>query len=182
MSFTKTLDIPSDKTTASHLIHSLKTIEMPIFALNCVDFTMNQDPCKLSFRQIQRKRKLTLNQVGSRIVLPQNPFIILRRFPTQPFKTLTKRFFKFTTLAFNLRKRSRLQNKPSRIWVRSNSRIFLNSVTKRWHTLSKKSISNSAQLTMTLFKNKLSRFKKLRNRQTSRLPSKSKNCKPWTIK
>ena len=47
MSFTKTLDMPSDMTTASHSKTSLKTIGMPTFALNCVEFTIKQEPSQL---------------------------------------------------------------------------------------------------------------------------------------
>jgi hypothetical protein len=51
------LDMPSDKITASPSRTSLKSIEMPISDLNCVEFTMKQEPSQILSRQIKRKRK-----------------------------------------------------------------------------------------------------------------------------
>jgi hypothetical protein len=57
MSFTKCLDMPSDKTIASHSKTFQKSIGMPTFALNCVEYIMIQEPSKELSHKIKRKRK-----------------------------------------------------------------------------------------------------------------------------
>ena len=81
--------MPSDKTTANHSITSLKSIVMPTFALNCVQSIMNQEPSQDVNRKIKKKRRRVLILEG------RIEFLI------QPFRTWTKRFFKFRVFISN---------------------------------------------------------------------------------